>query len=147
MKYFTKSIDKYFACWILPDTWHTGHPSDMDRFYRFVIAIDHFSKPLKRPPLDLNDPYLTKYPAKLRPKFAKLCTGTDRNPRTYDEKALKQKILLAVKRNYPDFNETYAAELVDEYVEKAMTILRALWAVKRIGFPDRYIKQWEPPLK
>lgn len=145
--YFTKTIDKYFASWILADTWHTGHPSDMAKFYRFVIAIDHFSKCIQLPPLDLDDPCLAKYPARSRPKLAKIKVGLARNPRTYDEKALKEKILLAVERNYPDFNETYAAELVDEYVKKAMIILDALWAVKKIGFPRIDIQKWEPPLK
>jgi len=149
MKYFTKAIDKYFASWILPDTWHTAHPSDMAKFYRFVIAIDHFSKPIRRPPLYLNDPHLAKYPERLRLRKAKTIVGTDRNPRTYDEKALKEKILLAVERNHPNFDKEYAEKLVDEdkYVEKAMIILDALWAVKQIGFPHRNIQEWEPPLK
>lgn len=147
MKYFTKSIDKYFASWILHDTWHTSHPLDNDRFYRFVIAIDHFSKPIKRPPLEPNDPRLAKYPPEERPYYAKLIVGSDRNPRTYDEKTLKEKILLAVKRNHPKFDEKYAAELVEEYVTKAMIILDALWAKKRIGVPHRDIQKWDLPLK
>ena len=146
MKYFTPAIDKYFASWIIRDTWHSGHPEDMDRFYRFIIAINHFSKPIKHK-LGLDNPYLSKYPKILRPKMAKIIGGSEPNPRTYDEKALKQKILLAVKRNHPNLDETYAAELIEEYVEKAMIILRALWAVKRIGFPNRNIRKGEPEFK
>lgn len=147
MTYFTPAIDKYFAAWILPDTWYTDHPSDIANFYRFVRAIDHFSKPIKNPPLDLNDPNLSKYSERLRPKMAQILVGFGRNPRTYDKKALKEKILLAVKRNHPNFDETYAAELVDEYVEKAIVFLDALWAVKKIGFPDINIRNWEPEFK
>ena len=147
MKYFTPAIDKYFASWILPRTWATSHPSDQSRFYRFVVAIDHFSKPIKRRPLDLNDPHLAQYPAELRPAMAKMLVGKGRNPRTSDERSLKKKILLAVKRNHPDFNETYAAKLIDSHVEKAMIVLDALWAIRAIGFPHRDIQKWEPPLK
>ena len=147
MKYFTPAIDKYFASWILPDTWHTGHPLDNYRFYRFVIAIDHFSKSIKRKPLELNDPRLTKYTLEERPYHAKRIVGSDRNPRTYDEKALKEKILLAVKRNHSNFNEKYAEELIDGYVKKAMIILDALWAVKQIGFPNRYVQKGKQTLK
>ena len=147
MEYFTKAIDKYFASWILPDTWHTNHPSDMARFYRFIIAINHFSKPIKLKPLDLNDPSLAKYPEGKRAKFAKILVGSEHNPRTYDEKALKGKIILAVERNHPNFDKRYAEQLVDEHVKKAIIILDALWGVKKIGFPHLEIQRWKPPLK
>ena len=147
MKYFTPAIDKYFASWILPRTWDTSNQSDQSEFYRFVVAIDHFSKPIKRRPLDVNDPRLAQYPPDLRPDMAKVLVGKDRNPRTCDARSLKQKIALAVKRNHPDFNETYAATLIDTYVEKAMIILDALWAIREIGFPHRDIQKWQPPLK
>ncbi|MBN2591727.1 MAG: hypothetical protein JXA96_17810, partial [Sedimentisphaerales bacterium] len=86
MKYFTKAIDKYFASWILCDTWPTNHPLDMERFYRFIIAIHHFSRNKRNPPLELNDPRLANYPESVRPKFARTLAGTYRNPRTNDEK-------------------------------------------------------------
>ena len=147
MKYFTPAIDKYFASWILPRTWNTPHPCDQSRFYRFIVAIDHFSKPIKRRPLDVNDPHLAQYPAELRADMAKALVGKDRNPRTSDERLLKQRIALAVKRNHPDFDETYAAKIIDSYIKKAMVILDALWAVRQIGFPRRDIQKWDPPLK
>jgi len=119
----------------------------MERFYKFVIAINYYSKAIRRPPLELNDPLLAKHPASLRPKFAKLIVATDRNPRTVDEEGFKEKILLAVKRNHPNFDEAYAAKLVDKYAEKAMVVLDALWAVKKTGFPNRNIQKWQPSLK
>jgi hypothetical protein len=146
MTYFTPAIDKYFASWILRDTWHTGHPLDMARFYCFVRAVDHFSGPIKRK-LDLDDPHLANYPEELRPKFARHLAGSDRNPRTYDEKALKEKIVLAVKRNHPEFDEIRAAELADKFVAKAMIILPALWYSGRGSFPNMNIQKWNPPLK
>lgn len=40
---FSPEIDKYFAAWILPDTWNkTDHPSDCKRFHMFVKALDHY---------------------------------------------------------------------------------------------------------
>jgi len=147
MTYFTPAIDKYFASWILPDTWYTSHDDDLAKFYRFVIAIDHFSKRKKNPPLDLNDPCLAEYPERSRPKMARVATGHSRNPRTYEERALKEKILLAVERNHPDFDKTSATEFINRYVEKAMIMLDALWLVKEIGFPNREIRRWEPPLQ
>ena len=147
MKYFTPSIDKYFAAWILRDTWDSGHPLDMQRFYRFVRAIDHFSKAIRRPPLDLNDPILSDYPAKLRAKFAKTIVGFDRNPRTYDEDGLKKKIVLAVRRNHENFNKTHVEEQAAEFAERGMLILDVLWAWKQMPFPDEKIRKWEPDFK
>jgi len=146
MKYFTKTIDKYFASWILPGTWHTKHWFDMARFYRFVFAIDYFSKPIESRTINYNDPAHAKCPECVQSKLAKFSSDS-RNPRTFDEQALKKNIMLAVKRNHTNFDETYAEKLIDNYVKKAIIILDALWAVKYIGFPQRDIQKWEPPLK
>ncbi len=48
MSYFTPMIDKYFANWILKETWDTLHGSDVDRFYLFVKALSFYSKPVTR---------------------------------------------------------------------------------------------------
>jgi hypothetical protein len=147
MKYFTPTIDKYFAAWVLRDTWDSGHPLDMQNFYRFVRAIDHFSKAIRRSPLDLNDPILSNYPEKLWPKFAKTSVGFDRNPRTYDEDGLKKKIVLAVRRNHENLSKTYVEEQAVEFVKRAMLILDVLWAWKQMPFPDQKIQKWEPDFK
>jgi hypothetical protein len=42
--YFSKIIDRYFLSWICPDTWATYHPSDMERFYKFVKAIKRYAR-------------------------------------------------------------------------------------------------------
>ena len=146
MKYFTTAIDGYFASWVLRDTWHTNHQLDTARFYRFIIAIDHFSKPIKRK-LDPSDLRLTENPAELRDHFANVLAGHDRDPRTCNKKELKEKILLAVKRNHQNFDEMDAVELIEKYVARAMIILDALWAVKTIGFPNSDVQKWKPPLK
>jgi len=79
--------------------------------------------------------------------MAKMLVPKGRNPRTYDERSLNQQIALAVKRNHPDFDDTCAARIIDGYVEKAMIILDALWAIREIGFPRADIRKWDPPLK
>lgn len=76
-----------------------------------------------------------------------LLAGYDRSPRTCNERELKEKILLAVKQNHQDFDETNAVELIEKYVARAMIILDALWAVKTIGFPNRHVQKWKPNLK
>jgi hypothetical protein len=120
----------------------------MARFYRFVLAIDHFSKPIKRRGIDLDDPVLAEYPPDLRPKYAKLMTGIDRNPRTCDEKGLKEKILLAIKRNHPNFNGRLAEKLAGDYAKKAVQFLNALWYSKHVHlFPDKRLERQRPSLK
>jgi hypothetical protein len=42
--YFSEMIDRYFLAWIRIDTWHTAHPSDMERFYKFVKALKRYSR-------------------------------------------------------------------------------------------------------
>lgn len=41
---FSPLVDKAFQKWIANDTWRTGHPSDDERFYRFVWAVISFSR-------------------------------------------------------------------------------------------------------
>lgn len=43
--YFSPQIDKYFAAWILPDTWHKSHWADESRFYKFIKALDYYQDP------------------------------------------------------------------------------------------------------
>jgi len=78
--YFTPAIDKYFAYWILKDTWYTSQDIE-DNFYRFVLSLHYFSRSSK---------------------------NGDRNPRTYNKQNLIEKILLAVKRNHESFDEKYS---------------------------------------
>jgi hypothetical protein len=39
MAYFSDSVDKHLINWVNKDTWHTGHPYDDERFYKFVEAL------------------------------------------------------------------------------------------------------------
>jgi hypothetical protein len=39
------SIQPYFTAWIMVDTWHTGHPDDLQRFYKFVWAVHRYCRP------------------------------------------------------------------------------------------------------
>ena len=34
-----ETAKKAMAVWMASDTWHTGHPSDMGRYYDFVTAL------------------------------------------------------------------------------------------------------------
>ena len=43
-KYFSKLVDCYLIEWINVGTWYTGHPYDMERFYKFIHALKRFSK-------------------------------------------------------------------------------------------------------
>lgn len=115
MTYFTPAIDKYLAYWILQDTWYT--PQDIeDNFYRFVIAIDHFSK---------------SYTTRMR----RLKGVSERHNRTCNKKTFIEKVLLAIKRNHENFDEQYATKLVTKLADKAMIILDALWFSRMAGFP------------
>jgi hypothetical protein len=40
-------VQKSFDSWIKCNTWHTGHPSDENRFYEFVWNVFRYSR--KRP--------------------------------------------------------------------------------------------------
>lgn len=143
MPYFTKAIDRYFAAWILPDTWESGHPSDTNKFYRFVYALHKFSKRVKVGTLPLDDPSLENLHPSIKSQHA---TITERNPRTYDKKAFREKVLKAVNHNHK-IDSKYAEERVDEFTEKAFAFLDALHAVDEACFPDWEIKTWDPPLK
>jgi len=144
MTYFTPLIDKYFARWILADTWHTNDQSDMDRFWLFIYAIDRISRAITVETLSLDDPTLEKYPKRLRPRFAKVKAP---NPRTYKAGELKRKILLALERNYEGFDPDYAEEHISGLVEKAMIVLEALRAVRELRYPNESVRKWNPPLK
>jgi hypothetical protein len=37
-------VKRHFDKWIKCGTWHTGHPADQERFYRFVWAVVSFSR-------------------------------------------------------------------------------------------------------
>ncbi|MBN2295777.1 MAG: hypothetical protein JXM70_25320 [Pirellulales bacterium] len=103
MRYFTDGIDKYLANWLQVDTWYT-HLDIEDRFYAFVMAIDRNSRPIKDSTRSVN-----------------------RNPRTYDKAAFIEKVLLAIQRNWPDFDQEHARQLIEKLATKAMMILDALW--------------------
>jgi hypothetical protein len=42
-------LEKHFRRWISVEWWHKGHPSDEERFYRFVWSVVSFSK---KPPTE-----------------------------------------------------------------------------------------------
>ncbi len=137
MTYFTPTIDKYLASWLLSDTWDTDWDID-DNFWRFVIALNHYSKPLKNKALTPNDPSLAHLPRPIRIHEAN--KRTCRNPRTNDETNLRKKILSAIERNYPTCNKSYAKKLVTEICSKAMIVLDALWFGKIRCFPNHRIE-------
>jgi hypothetical protein len=138
MTYFTPVIDKYLASWLIKSTWHTDQDIE-DNFWRFVIALNHYSKPSKIKALTPDDPSLADLPKPIRIHEAnrRIC----RNHRTSDVTALKEKILLAIKRNHPHFDEVYADSLVSKLCKKAMIVLDALWFVKIRGFPNYHIER------
>jgi hypothetical protein len=41
------SVEPYFRAWIMVDTWHTGHLSDLERFYKFVWSVHRYCRPRK----------------------------------------------------------------------------------------------------
>jgi hypothetical protein len=138
MTYFTPMIDKYFAYWLIHSTWHTDKDIE-DNFWRFVIALNYYSRLLRDKTLTPDDPSLAHLPKRHRIRIAN--KRTCRNPRTYDEATLRKKILLAIERNHPGFDMDYADRLVTELCKKAMIILDALWSVKIRHFPDRAVEQ------
>ena len=136
MSYFTPAIDKYFAKWIINDTWSTGHWADEERFYLFVKAVDFYTRALK-PNLQVDGngdrPPISHFQPKVR------------NPRTCDEKSMREKILLAVQRNHPGFDEAYAETLAREYAGKAILILDYSWYIRHSPFGSSSIRDWNPP--
>jgi len=142
MTYFTRVIDKYFANWILKETWYK--PNDMERFWLFIYAIDRLSRRVKVGTLASDDPTIAAFPEDLRRRFAIVKAP---HPRTYKADELKQKILLAVKRNHEGFDPDYAEKHVSELVKKAMIVLEALRAVRELHYPNDPVREWDPPLK
>ena len=37
-------VGRYFDAWICQDSWDSGHPTDTERFYRFVKAVARYSR-------------------------------------------------------------------------------------------------------
>lgn len=128
MRYFTEGIDKYLANWIQIDTWYTP-PDIEDRFYAFVMAIGRNSPALRDKTRSLDDPDLQKYTHEKRLRIVN--QRTCRNPRTYDKTGFVEKVLRAIKRNRPDFDQEFARELVERLADKAMIILDAVWYDRR----------------
>ena len=42
-------VGRYFDAWIQRSTWHTGHLTDEEYFYRFVKAVLQYCRKRKRP--------------------------------------------------------------------------------------------------
>ena len=61
-------IEKKFLCWIACETWYKSHPSDDERFYRFVWAVATFSR---RPPTEntIRDLIISKWAGRLDEPF------------------------------------------------------------------------------
>ncbi len=124
MKYFTTEIDKYLANWLQVDTWYTDQDIE-DRFYPFVMAIDRYSPLVKDPTRSVEDPDLQEYTVQQRLRIVK--KRTCRNPRTRDKAAFVKKVLLAIHRNWPDFDQERATQLIERLATEAMTVFDALW--------------------
>lgn len=69
MYYFTKMIDKYLAYWLLSDTWYTSQDIE-DNFWRFIIALNHYSKRLKDKSLTPDDTSLANLTERNRIRIA-----------------------------------------------------------------------------
>ena len=124
MRYFTEGIDKYLASWIQIDTWYTSQDIE-DRFYAFVMAIGRNSRPVRDETRSIDDADLKKYTHKEKLRIVN--QRTCRNPRTSDKAAFVKKVLRAIKRNRPNFDQEFARELVERLADKAMMILDAMW--------------------
>jgi len=139
MLYFTPTIDKYLAYWLLcSDTWW----KDEDNFWGFILALNHYSKPVKDKTLTPDDHSLARFSKRSRIFLAN--RRTLRNPRTYDETALKKKILLAIERNHPGFGDEYydVNKLVTNLCSKAKIVLDVLWLAKQKRvFPNSHIEK------
>ena len=137
MVYFTPAIDRYCASWILPETWYTGGQDDQDRFYRFVLAVNLYSRPVRNRHV-ADDA--------VKPARSIHNRGLLRNPRTYDQQAMKRKIILAVRRNHT-FNEGELEKYAVEFAREAIKTLDCLWVAKTGPIGDIVTRKWEPPLK
>ncbi len=42
--YFSVKADKSLMQWLGPRTWDSKHPLDMERFYRFLMALNRYSR-------------------------------------------------------------------------------------------------------
>jgi hypothetical protein len=122
--YFSAAIDRYFAAWILPDTWDAAH--DMYKFYLFVYAVHFYSKRVNR-------------------NLDRARRRGDRNPRTFDESAMRTKIKRAIDRNHPRFDKARAVKIAEERAKAAMQILECLAAVQE-WFPC-IESTWQPHLR
>jgi hypothetical protein len=38
--YFSPDVEPYFEAWLKSHTWHTGDPSSMENFYRFLKSLN-----------------------------------------------------------------------------------------------------------
>lgn len=112
MKYFATGIDKYLANWLQMETWYTDQDIE-DRFYAFVMAIDRNSQQVEH----------------------------QRNPRTHDKAAFVKKVLLAIQRNWPKFDQEHAKQLVERLATEAIIILDALWYDRQTN--HQHIRQIE----
>ena len=45
----SKTVERYFKAWLGPETWYTGHPNDMRRFYLFVKSVVRYNRVGHRP--------------------------------------------------------------------------------------------------
>ncbi len=140
MPYFTPTIDKYLTYWLLcSDTWW----KDEYNFWGFILALNYYSKPFKDKELTPDDPSLAHLSERDRIFFAN--RRTLRNPRTYDETALRSKILLAIERNDLGFvkGSSYNVnEIVTKLCNKAMIVLDVLWLAKQKRiFPNAHIEK------
>lgn len=62
------SLEAPFSRWISCDTWWKGHPSDEERFYRFVWAVARYSR---RPPSEaaLRELITSEWGGRSEPEF------------------------------------------------------------------------------
>lgn len=51
----SKIIDRNFNAWIDVPTWHTNHPADDERFYRFVWAVVSYSRSRRPSEADIRE--------------------------------------------------------------------------------------------
>lgn len=136
MTYFTPAIDKYFAAWILPTTWYKPD-YDEERFFRFVLALDRYSRPVKNTHMADSD---------AKPARSIHNGGLLRNPRTYDQGAMKRKILQAVKQNH-NFHKAQAERYASRFASEARLILDCLWVSRIHPIGDKETRKWQSPLK
>jgi len=61
-------VEKPFLGWISCDTWFKGHPSDDERFYRFVWAVAQYSRRLPSE-MTIRDLIISEWAGKLESDF------------------------------------------------------------------------------